>query len=348
MPKRIPQSDAARAFARHRIDFDPDDTATYAPHTIPLATRRKLAPIPWPKGREPKPWDSIENANKGLPKSDVLIVTWTVAEAMALADALTPGHPSKTGWAYYDRGFADYKPMIRKGAPASNAGRLGSYWMTMIADKRVCCFKSELHMSQDGAQLPVARLWKQIIEETGCKMVITTGTAGGIGPDVQLGDVVLAQSVRFDCTKEFKRKSWAQAEYKTTVQKLEASVGALLYTNANELPPAKRAPKVWEAAIASHPDVVTTDFFAFDDSDNSYHLQGLGLAVEMGDAVLGMVLVEMGDKAPAWAAVRNASDPQMDTAGMTAREVRQKAARIYERYGYWTSINSAIVCASLA
>ena len=41
------------------------------------------------------------------------------------------------------------------------------------------------------------------------------------------------------------------------------------------------------------PDVVTTDFFAFDDSANDYGLQGLGGTVEMGDAVLGLVINQM-------------------------------------------------------
>lgn len=37
-------------------------------------------------------------------------------------------------------------------------------------------------------------------------------------------------------------------------------------------------------------DVVTTDFFAYDDTENTFGLQSFGAAVEMGDAVLGMVI----------------------------------------------------------
>ena len=46
----------------------------------------------------------------------------------------------------------------------------------------------------------------------------------------------------------------------------------------------------------------------------------------------------------AWAAVRNASDPQMDTQGLTPKEVRAKAGQIYEKFGYWTTVSSAIAC----
>jgi nucleoside phosphorylase len=58
------------------------------------------------------------------------------------------------------------------------------------------CFKSELHLSQDGPKMPIAALWRQLIAEVKPKLVITTGTAGGIGAGVELGDVVVAKSVR--------------------------------------------------------------------------------------------------------------------------------------------------------
>ena len=93
--------------------------------------------------------------------------------------------------------------------------------------------------------------------------------------------------------------------------------------------------------------MVTTDFFAFDDSNNDYGLQGLGAAVEMGDAVLGMVIEKMGSGAPRWAAVRNASDPQIDAKGLTLKEAGIKAAQIYDRFGYLTTISSAIACSNL-
>jgi len=88
--------------------------------------------------------------------------------------------------------------------------------------------------------------------------------------------------------------------------------------------------------------VVTTDFFAFDTADNEYKLRGLGAAVEMGDVVLGLVCKEdLADNAPDWLAIRNASDPQIE-GDLPPYEQKKKAAQIYERYGYWTSVGSAI------
>jgi hypothetical protein len=48
--------------------------------------------------------------------------------------------------------------------------------------------------------------------------------------------------------------------------------------------------------------VVTTDFFGFDTSNNTYKLWSLGDASEMGDAVLGMVAAQLGSSAPPWLA----------------------------------------------
>jgi hypothetical protein len=57
--------------------------------------------------------------------------------------------------------------------------------------------------------------------------------------------------------------------------------------------------------------------------------------VEMDDAVLGMAVQEMGNPTK-WLAIRNASDPQMPT------KDEDTSSDIYNKYGYWTSIVSAL------
>jgi hypothetical protein len=37
----------------------------------------------------------------------------------------------------------------------------------------------------------------------------------------------------------------------------------------------------------------------------------------------------------------------MDANGLTPSEVRAKAGQIYEKFGYWTTISSAITCWAL-
>ena len=344
--------------ARRIIQFDSEDASTFSPHTLPPAEVMLAAartPIPWPSGKEPKPQplSPAPAPTDALPQFDYLVVTWTAEEAKCLADTLTPGYPSKTAWYPYTHNFtSDFVPIIRRGAPSvQDSHRLGSYFPTLVGGKRVLCFKSELHMSQDGPKLPIAKLWQQLIAETQPKLVITTGTAGGIGAAIELGDVVVAPSVRFDCLKSFKSAPFHDSVYACSKLKTTslATAQQLFAANQAHLPPAPRPARVFTrpAAGVTITDVVTTDFFAFDDSTDHYGLQGLGAAVEMGDAVLGLVVEQLGAKAPKWIAVRNASDPQIDATGLTPKEVATKAAQIYERYGYWTTIPSAITCWSL-
>jgi hypothetical protein len=345
---------AARALARHIILYDAGDVATHGPYSLPTAevmSRTARDPIPWPAGKvpTPTPLPSPPGKDAPLPQFDYVIVTWTVEEAKCLADTLTPGRTSKTDWYEYAHNFeSDFVPLIRHGAPALQSRRLGIWFPTEIVGKRVACFKSDLHMSQDGAKLPILKLWQQLITEARPKLIITTGTAGGIGGAIELGDAVIAGHVRFDCLQEFKNAPFHASIY--TCSQLSATSQSvamqLCKANAGHLPSASRPPKIFttpEAGV-SPLNVVTTDFFAFDDSNNDYKLQGLGAAVEMGDATLGMAIEEIGSGAPHWAAVRNASDPQIDAQGLTLKEVGIKAAQIYERFGYWTTISSAIAC----
>jgi hypothetical protein len=103
--------------------------------------------------------------------------------------------------------------------------------------------------------------------------------------------------------------------------------------------------------------MLTTDFFEFGTSSNGLEQEGCG--VEMGDAVLGMVVEEMkaagAAHTPEWLVIRNASDPQINgnLPDRSNTEIPQRMRRAldmqahwavwyYESYGYWTSVNSAI------
>jgi phosphorylase superfamily protein len=342
------------ALARHIIDFDPDRPEDRLFAATAVEARAPLSPIPWPSGLAPQLVDSPAppSPEHALPQADVLVVTWTVAEAKALADVLTPGKGSEEWQPYRHLFDSHYKPLIRPGAPALQSDRLGLYARCRIGQNRVLCMKSDLHLSQDGPHLPVRDLWKQIISESGAKLVITTGTAGGVGSEIVLGDVVVTKSVQFDCHRTFKKAPFAQASYTDAHARGAASAHfaladrSLIAANANRLPASARPPKILAAAHSKPETVLTTDFFAFDDTTDSYGLRAFSpnaRAVEMGDAVLGLVCAEDIENPPAWAIVRNASDPQMDG----SQELKQQAgeaAHIYEKYGFWTTVNSAIAC----
>ena len=69
-------------------------------------------------------------------------------------------------------------------------------------------------MSQDGPQLPNIDVWTQIISEVRPKLVITTGTAGGIGKQFEVGDVIVSPIVRFDCLSKFKNQPFPRSLFK--------------------------------------------------------------------------------------------------------------------------------------
>ncbi len=337
---------------REIIDFDSEAAA--GKEFLAFSTTTGLSrftDLKWPAGLAPKTGATPGGSAAGpLPRADVLVVTWTVDEGHALSRVLTPGKDSRNDYRSYTHNYASISKKMRAGCPALQAKRLGAYWTTTIGGKKAVVFKSDSHMSQDGPQLPNRDVWAQVIAEVQPNLVITTGTAGGIGKDFEVGDVIVSSVVRFDCTAKFKNQPFHDAHYSSSplTAKHFASAKALFKTNADQLPKDNtRLPKIMRvspSALAS--SVVTTDFFGFDTSNDHYKLQGLGDVSEMGDAILGLVASQMGTKAPRWLAVRNVSDPQIKAEG-SLKDQAKIAAQIYKGFGRWSSVCSAIVCWAL-
>ncbi|MFO0699965.1 MAG: hypothetical protein U0236_12100 [Nitrospira sp.] len=337
---------------RELIDFDSE--APHGREFLAFTTATGLSrykDVPWPKGLEPKVGATPAGpSGRALPRADVLLVTWTVDEGHALSRVLTPGKDSRNDYRPYTHHYASISRKMRAFCPARQAKRLGTYWTTAIGGKKVVVFKSDSHMSQDGPKLPNKDVWQQLIAEVQPKLVITTGTAGGIGKDFEVGDVVVSPVVRFDCLSKFKKAPFKQAHYASVAPKTTyfSQAQALFKTNAAQLPKDNTRPPqiVTVSPDAVDQSVVTTDFFGFDTSDNHYQLQGLGDVSEMGDAVLGLVCSELGEKAPRYVAVRNVSDPQIKAEG-SLRDQAHIAGQIYKAFGRWSSVCSALVCWAL-
>jgi nucleoside phosphorylase len=346
-----------------------------------------LAPVPTPLTPKPK-------MDAPLPQADILVITWTVAEQNALADVLTPGYTRNAWYRYTHRYESHFLPLIRTGNPTDPPSRvnkrLGSWFPVNIGSLKVICFKSELHLNQDGiwlnengtpadkktgyATLPVKDLFEQLIKEIKPSHVITTGTAGAVYLEHGLGDVVVTRGAKFRLTDEFSKEPYngigiSGAQYKSNwvvpekfFSKAEEMMAGFKKNLVEPLftTPTKRFEKdikpvkAWanDARIRQdgknempefHP-IVSTDFFEFGTSKNKMDEEGA--AVEMGDAVLGLVCEEM-QNPPQWLVIRNISDPQINA------ELPDKPAMLnmqthwavwyYEKYGYWTSVNSALV-----
>src|SRR6476620_856737 len=227
-------------FQREIIDFDSEAPEGRAFLAFTTATGlSRFTDIPWPSGLAPKTDKAARVGKNGaLPTADVLVVTWTVDEGHALSRVLTPGKDSRNDYKPYTHNFAKISKNMRAGCPARNAKRLGAYWTGIIGGKKVVFFKSDSHMSQDGPKLPNIDVWKQIIAEVKPKLVLTTGTAGGIGIEFEVGDVVVSPIVRFDCTAKFKKEPFHDADFssKAPQQGHFAKAKELFAANSGQLP----------------------------------------------------------------------------------------------------------------
>jgi nucleoside phosphorylase len=309
----------------------------------------KLSPIPWPAGLEPTLHGA--HAPVEIPEGDVLVVTYTAAEGQALADVLTPGHPSSS-WAKYVDGWASYEPELTGRSPARDSKCLGVWAMTEIDGKKVVLFKSDLHLSTDATSLPVKRLLQQLVNAVRPKLVITTGTAGGIGTQTSLGDIAVTNGARFNCQKDFKNAPFANSTYIgpdwRPGQHLEA-ISPLLEANSARLKPiATRITPGLHLAVGI-PGVETVDYFGFADTDDSYGIvkdDPHALTEEMDDAVLPLALTtgSFADVQLPWLSIRNASDPQVASSIGDLEAQKKWAAGVYAKFGFWTTVCSVIAC----
>jgi hypothetical protein len=198
-----------------------------------------------------------------------------------------------------------------------------------------------LHLDYDGPATPAKTLITEIASAVGPRIFITTGTGGGIGKDVALGDVVIAARTRFDCVTQFKNEPWKSSSFTTSTVPagaLDAITPELTKVNAARIKGARPTPKIW---ASSDDTIITTDFFGVDDSTDHYGLQGSGArACDMGDAMVGYAMQSVPNIR--WYAIRNASDPQIPNPDGNINEANQEAGKIYAEYGAFTAAVSAI------
>jgi nucleoside phosphorylase len=263
---------------------------------------------------------------------------------VADAGAVAPGVATRY-WKPYVKNYEAIAARMNPRAPArTSSHRLGTYWAATVGEMKVTLFKSDSHFSKDGARdllaTPNRTVWEQIIDDCKPKWVITTGTAGGIGTRREVGDVVVSRFVTFDpggadpALQKFACATDAPHGQLATASDLFAP-------NLRFLPTTNSRPPEIIRSASARTGVLTTADFEYDDTANTFHLKGKGDVCEMGDAVLGSVCQSMGAAAPNYVAVRNVSDPQVDSSDPDAGKL---ANYIYEHYGRWSSVCSAIIC----
>jgi hypothetical protein len=164
-------------FQREIIDFDSESPAGLQFLAFSTATGlSRYTDVQWPTGLAPKTGRAPGRSSNPLSRADVL-QTWTVDEGHALSRVLPRKIPQRLPVPHAQL-RADLRKM-RKGMRCRQSVWARTGPRPSATNRSI--FKSDLHMSQDGPQLPNIDLWRQIVLEVQPKLVITTGTAGGIG-----------------------------------------------------------------------------------------------------------------------------------------------------------------------
>jgi len=351
-----------------RLHYDPDyPAARFIRKLAPIARTSTHERVPrnviWPDATRPiphplTPAPADKDDLSRFEGYDAIVITYTSAEAAALAALLTPGWPIST-WYEYRHKLQQYTRIVTgPNAPFNSKDprdaryrhSLGLYFPCTIGRRRVLLLKSGLHLDYDskvpGPIIPINKMLTEAIQAVAPRLVITTGTGGGIGANVKLGDVIIAGKTLFDCKHQFKHESWARSPYKTTpvsARALGLMTTDLLQVNAARIAtatpiPGRAVPKIWSGETTT---IVSTDKFAFDTSSNKpFGLHGLGQVCDMGDATVGQVMQRF--KNIEWYAIRNASDPQIPDADLTYEQADREAGEIYRDYGAFTTAASVI------
>jgi hypothetical protein len=270
-------------------------------------------------------------------------------------------------WHPYKNGFASIKNKILAKAITENKdilgeGILGYYIVVTLNKKNVVLFKSELHPSQDGNQLPIVNLVQQITNQASPKLLITTGTAGAIGSYLQPGDAVITDAARFYLMNPktyssypaitdslalkdsitFNKKYMAQCNAKATglIKPVLSDIAS-----SKGYAPITRTPKIFFNNVpgAKAYAAVSSNGFSMDDKADTDGLQELGSFNEMNDAFVAFALSKGNKKVP-WLSIRNMSEPQ---APNLSEATKNKWADMYNAYGGYTTYNSAFACWSV-
>ena len=224
-------------------------------------------------------------------------------------------------------------------------GAFGRLSAMKIGNTRVVLYKTELHPKQDGTGLPFVTVMQQLISELGPKYVVTTGTAGAIGGQLECGDVVVCTGSRLHVQKSYPKfpdidtdsknetelaspattfdpqhvqyaathfTRLAQPGLQQCYSRLQSRPG-YTFVQAPSLPASIYVTGVNPVPGPQPMDIVSADYMTTDDNNNSEGLQNLGIMNDTDDAFLFYAISKMSaGTRPKCISVRNASEPQME------------------------------------
>jgi hypothetical protein len=322
-------------------------------------------------------------------KADVLIVLYTDLETRAFLDVFTGNNEwsaaRQASWYPYSHNFSSLASSIQDiaGSIALKNGIFGYLSGIQVGDQKVVVYKTELHPKVNGTHLAFVKVIQQLAAELQPSLMITTGSAGGIGSGINCGDVVVASQARFHVRSIYptyplintlstssqpltntvainpKYLKYAAENFtKLTLPSLATCYGQFrdragyAFLKKNTGPPSIYVTDINPVPESEPMAVVTADYLTVDDTTDAEGLQALGTMNDNDDgyACFAIDQIVTGPK-PKWLSVRNASDPQVQgpasfrgTPAALDKELSTLGGAIFGVYEYVTTINSAFAC----
>ncbi len=344
--------------------------------------------IDWDKiGRKRPEWvsDKQWDSDKNETNVDIVIITWTSAEWASFNHVFCDSGADmpykyyeaekewREYWKYYHNNWDKIKSELTDKSPSLSHEAWGSCRVVKLPsnDKNVLLFKSDMHVSTDGKDLPLRSMLQQIIDDFNPRFIFTIGTAGGSRIEDNLGTVNVTNCAHFDLTGEFtgchypfNNKTYCNSwePVKELFDKISSSLMETPVTkhdlemlrnkNAEKLidPETGKTYELSKLAnsqiepgkippimnVLDNTPVLTTNGYVVGNTSGNYKDYA---AMEMDDAVIGLIA----DKnSILFGIVRNISDP-VQNASLASEVQGQWGGIIYSEYGLYTSYNGALV-----
>ena len=349
----------------HRLESEPFDlvkankTFLAAAAKMEMVRQQVSQPIKWPGGLTPATLPNLDGHSPGdkitgplTGSTDVLILLYTDQETEAFLDIFTGNDvwsASRTRkWYPYTHNFGTYSDEIKGDSKRDiiNSGCFGYLLPMQVGGKKVLLYKTLLHPKNDGNAMPFIPVIKQLMEDVAPKLVLTTGTAGGIGTTLNCGDVVITDTAGLHCRDTY--PTFPQLNSMTNQKTQLKSVGTM-NVDATKIQLAQKDllglaepglakcydefdgdeayaflkpsnnPTIYVKGQNGLPHaqpmvIVSADYLTVDDNMDSEQLQGLGSMNDTDDgfAAYAISLIPSA-KQPQWLSVRNASEPQVES-----------------------------------
>jgi hypothetical protein len=294
-----------------------------------------------------------------LPTAEFLMVTWTMAEANAMGVVFGLGNYSFPTTA--KNNFVPYqipgvatpeKSDEEKAEPGAAEATAHAYFFPVTVNGRsVLCLKCQYHPKKQPAE--TAAFFEKIIgpkAKPNYKYVITSGTAGGIWDELDVGDVVVTSAARFGTTMTAAEQqlkfagvadpigSEGPAGYATwydyatdVILKNDACVNAGLAFAGGRKATSPKPTIYYEATLPSLTDVVSNREISKDEYIKIDTYRTLGATLDENDAYVAQALQSAGFQN--WVSIRNISDLPAPLAPGEADP--------YDVFGPCSSINGA-------